>query len=380
MRDPELQLRVHAPRIRPDASYLVTGGLGGFGLETAKWLAGEGARHLALVSRRGASTSEARDAIRHLEARGVTVRAFAADVASRAEIGAVLDDIASTMPPLRGIVHSATVLDDRKLADLDRESLDRVLGPKALGAWHLHTLTRNLDFFVMYSSISSLFGTRNQGNYVAANSVLDALGKLRRHRGLPASVIQWGVLGETGIVARDANTARYLEQMGINALSIDDALMTLREVIFRDLESLTVMEADWSRFASALGPMAGDRRISLLVEDEGATSNAATAQVIELFERLSDEGRRERVQALLVHIVTGVMQMEEPSLALSQPLHEVGMDSIMGLEIAAGVEKDLGLRLSAMDLAIGPSIEQLAETVLRGLAKMAGVASAELAA
>ena len=381
LRDPELQLRVHAPRrIRSDASYLVTGGLGGFGLETAKWLADEGARHLALVSRRGASAPEARDAIRHLEARGVTVRAFAADVASRAELAAVLDDIASTMPPLRGIVHSATVLDDRKLADLDRESLDRVLGPKAQGAWNLHTLTGNLDFFVMYSSISSLFGTRAQGNYVAANSVLDALGKLRRHRGLAASVIQWGVLGETGIVARDANTARYLEQMGINALSIDDALLALREVIFRDLESLTVLEADWSRFAASLGPMAGDRRISLLVEAEGATTSAANAQVIELFERLSDEARREHVQALLVKIVTGVMQMEEPSLAPSQPLHEVGMDSIMGLEISAGVEKAFGLRLSAMDLAIGPSIEQLAETVLRGLADMAGVASADLAA
>ena len=151
-------------------------------------------------------------------------------------------------------------------------------------------------------------------------------------------------------------------------------------MIFRDLESLTVVEADWSRFAASLAPMAGDRRISLLVEAEGTTTNAANAQVIELFERLSDEARREHVQALLVKIVTGVMQMEEPSFALSQPLHEVGMDSIMGLEIVAGVEKALGLRLSGMDLAIGPSIEQLAETILRGLADMAGVASAELAA
>jgi acyl carrier protein len=113
---------------------------------------------------------------------------------------------------------------------------------------------------------------------------------------------------------------------------------------------------------------------------EGSTTRAANAQVIELFERRSDEARREHVQALLVKIVTGVMQMEEPSFALSQPLHEVGMDSIMGLEIVAGVEKASGLRLSAMDLAIGPSIEQLAEAVLRGPTDMAGVAPAELAA
>jgi NAD(P)-dependent dehydrogenase (short-subunit alcohol dehydrogenase family) len=365
IRDAELRLRVDPPRrIRPDATYLVTGGLGGFGLETAKWLVNEGARHLALVSRRGADAHGARDAIRYLEARGVTVRAFAADVGRRADLAMVLDDVAATMPPLRGIIHSATVLDDRSVADQDRASLDRVLGPKAQGAWNLHSLTGDLDFFVLYSSISSLFGTRGQANYVAANCVLNSLAKLRRRNGLTASVIQWGVLGETGIVARDANTAKYLEQMGLTAMSIDDALMGLREVIHCDVESLTVAEADWSRFAASLVPMAGDRRIELLTDAAGSATSAAGAEVIELFKGLSDEGRREHIQALLVQIVTGVMQMEEPSFAMSQPLHEVGMDSIMGLEIAAGLERALGLRLSALDLAVGPSIEQLAQTIL----------------
>jgi acyl transferase domain-containing protein/threonine dehydrogenase-like Zn-dependent dehydrogenase/NAD(P)-dependent dehydrogenase (short-subunit alcohol dehydrogenase family) len=365
IRDPELQLRVDPPRrVRPDATYLVTGGLGGFGLETAKWLVDEGARHLALVSRRGAHAPGARDAIRYLEVRGATIRAFAADVGRRAEVATVLDDIAATMPPLRGIIHSATVLDDRSVADQDRASLDRVLGPKAQGAWNLHSLTGDLDFFVLYSSISSLFGTRGQANYVAANCVLNSLAKLRRRNGLTASVIQWGVLGETGIVARDANTAKYLEQMGLTAMSIDDALLGLREVIHGDVESLTVAEADWSRFAASLVPMAGDRRITLLTDAAGSATSGAGAEVIELFKGLSDEGRREHIQALLVQIVTGVMQMEEPSFAISQPLHEVGMDSIMGLEIAASLERALGLRLSALDLAVGPSIEQLAQTIL----------------
>jgi acyl carrier protein len=110
--------------------------------------------------------------------------------------------------------------------------------------------------------------------------------------------------------------------------------------------------------------MAGDRRITLLTDAAGSATSAAGAEVIELFKGLSDEGRREHIQALLVQIVTGVMQMEEPSFAMSQPLHEVGMDSIMGLEIAASLERALGLRLSALDLAVGPSIEQLAQTIL----------------
>jgi acyl transferase domain-containing protein/NADPH:quinone reductase-like Zn-dependent oxidoreductase/NAD(P)-dependent dehydrogenase (short-subunit alcohol dehydrogenase family) len=372
IRDPELQLRMDPPRrIRPDATYLVTGGLGGFGLETAKWLVDEGARHLALLSRRGADAPGARDAIRYLEARGATVRAFAADVGHRADIATVLDVIAATMPPLRGIIHSATVLDDRSLADQDRASLDRVLGPKAQGAWNLHSLAGDLDFFVMYSSISSLFGTRGQANYVAANCVLNSLATLRRRQGLPASVIQWGVLGETGIVARDANTAKYLEQMGLSAMSIDDALLGLRDVIYGDLESLTVVEADWSRFAASLVPMAGDRRITLLTDAAGSGGSEAGAEVIEAFKGLSDEGRRDHIQALLVKIVTSVMQMEQPSFAVSQPLHEVGMDSIMGLEIAASLERAIGLRLNALDLAVGPSIEQLAQTILDRLTNAA---------
>jgi phthiocerol/phenolphthiocerol synthesis type-I polyketide synthase C len=197
--------------------------------------------------------------------------------------------------------------------------------------------------------------------------VLNSLATLRRRHGLPASVIQWGVLGETGIVARDANTAKYLEQMGLTAMSIDDAFLALREVIHDDIESITIAEVDWSRFAASLVPMAGDRRITLLADAAGSATSGAGAEVVELFKGLSDEGRREHIQALLVKIVTGVMQMDEPSFAVSQPLHEVGMDSIMGLEIAASLEKALGLRLSALDLAVGPSIEQLVDTIVNRL-------------
>jgi len=368
MRDPNLMLRTQPPRrIRPDATYLVSGGLGGFGLETAKWLAAEGARHLALVSRRGAATPGAPAAIGQLKADGVTVRAYAADVGRREEIAAVLDEISVTMPPLRGIVHSAAVLDDRPIQELDRESLDYVLGPKALGAWNLHSLTGDLDFFVLYSSISSLIGNPRQANYVAANSVLDALAKLRRHRGLPASVIQWGVLGETGMVARDATVGALLEQLGFTALSTEDALAALRETVYCDVETVAVVDVDWSRLATLLPPTAGGRRLRLLAQATGSTGDAATARVIELFDGLSDEGRREYILTVLATIVAAVMQMDELTFESSQPLREVGMDSIMGLEIATGIETALGLRLSGVELATGPSIEELAEIVLSRL-------------
>ena len=109
----------------------------------------------------------------------------------------------------------------------------------------------------------------------------------------------------------------------------------------------------------------------MLTDAAGSGGSGAGAEVIEAFKGLSDEGRRDHIQALLVKIVTSVMQMEEPSFALSQPLHEVGMDSIMGLEIAASLERAIGLRLNALDLAVGPSIEQLAQTIIDRLTNSA---------
>jgi mycocerosic acid synthase len=237
-------------------------------------------------------------------------------------------------------------------------------GPKALGAWHLHTLTGDLDFFVMYSSISSLIGNPAQGNYVAANAVLDALATYRRRHGRAASVIQWGVLGETGLAARDVNITRHLEQLGLTALRADDALRTLGEVIDRDLESVAVVQADWTRLASAAVPGSGERRLQLLAHAESDETHGAP-QAAALFDGLSDEDRRERVQAMLARIVADVMGMKEPTFALSQPLRDAGMDSFMSLEIVTAIEKSLGLRLSAVELSSGPSIEQLAGIVLR---------------
>ncbi|CAN5469729.1 type I polyketide synthase [soil metagenome] len=368
LRDPDLTVRERLlPSISPEATYLVTGGLGGFGLETAKWLVAQGARHLALVSRSGPGAASAQEAIKEMEACGAQVRAFAADVGSRDAVAAVLDQIAQTMPELRGIVHSAAVLGDRAIDDLDRAALDRVLAPKAGGAWNLHTLTGDLDFFVLYSSISSLIGNPGQGNYVAANSALDVLGKVRRAQGQPASVIRWGVLGETGLVARDATVAVHLESLGLTPLSVNDALAALGEVIGTDLDDVAVVDADWNRLSSSVVVGGGDRRLRLLAQPTGSAAKLLSARVIELFEEVNEEGRRGHLEEALARIVGAVMQIDEATLEVAQPLHEVGIDSIMGLEIATGIEKTFGLRLSAVELSSGPSIEQLADTLLKRL-------------
>src|SRR5262249_32332259 len=131
------------PGLRPDATYLVTGGLGGVGLQLARWLAEQGARHLLLVGRSGAATPEARRGIGLLERQGVLVRARAADVSRRADVESLIAAVAPSAP-LRGVFHAAMVLDDGLALHLDRERYEKVLLPKAAGAWHLHAATLRL--------------------------------------------------------------------------------------------------------------------------------------------------------------------------------------------------------------------------------------------
>ena len=174
-------------------------------MRTADWLVDRGARHLVLIGRRGASADEAKTALARLERRGIRVLARACDVTDRAALEGLLEEIARDMPPLRGVVHSAMVIDDGLIRDMSTAQIHGVMAPKVLGAQHLHELTRDLplDFFVLYSSATTLFGNPGQGNYVAANAALEALARARRAAGLPATCIRWGAIDDVGYLARN---------------------------------------------------------------------------------------------------------------------------------------------------------------------------------
>jgi len=173
--------------IKPQGTYLVTGGLGGFGLATARWLAEQGAMSLALLSRSGATTPDAIAGVEALRKMGLTVRPFAADIADAAALEQVLAVVRAEMAPLIGIIHSAAVIEDAPILNVGAEQLERVFRPKLLGAWNLHqaTLHDPIDMFVLYSSSSAVVGNPGQGAYVAANIYLDALALYRRSLGLP---------------------------------------------------------------------------------------------------------------------------------------------------------------------------------------------------
>ena len=193
--------------LRSDGTYLITGGLGGLGLLVAQWMVQQGARHLVLLGR-GDATSLTREAISALEEAGARVVVARADVAQEEHVAGALVKIHDSIPPLRGIIHAAGVLDDGLLLNQNQERLAAVMAPKVQGAWNLHKLTLSapLDFFVLFSSLASVLGSPGQGSYAAANSFLDALAHQRRALGLPSLTINWGPWDAVGMVAQRRTT------------------------------------------------------------------------------------------------------------------------------------------------------------------------------
>lgn len=195
--------------LREDATYLITGGLGGLGLKLAQWLVNRGARHLLLLGRSGV-TDQSRAQVEALKRPGVEIAVRKCDVGNRAEIAAVLTRAGQEMPPLGGIFHLAGMLDDGVLREQNRERFDRVMSAKVHGAWHLHELTLDrgtwysgsLDLFVLFSSAAAILGSPGQGNYASANAFLDALAHHRRGLKLPALSVNWGSWDEVGMAAR----------------------------------------------------------------------------------------------------------------------------------------------------------------------------------
>ena len=236
--------------VKPDGCYLITGAFGGYGKVLARWLVECGARHLVLTSRSGASNPEAAEFVADLQERGVEVRVVPADIGAPDDVQRLFAEINSGGQPLRGLFHLAMVIDDAPLAALTPERMRTVLGPKAHGAWLLHEATQEmkLDCFVMFSSVSSIFGNPAQGNYSAANAFLDSLAHHRQALGLPALTVNWGVLGGEGFVARNERVADFLARQGTNAISPGEAMALLESFLRAGSAQAISIRVDWRKW------------------------------------------------------------------------------------------------------------------------------------
>ncbi|MFO7177217.1 MAG: SDR family NAD(P)-dependent oxidoreductase [Pseudomonadota bacterium] len=358
-------------------TYLVTGGLGGFGLATAEWLVERGARTLVLASRRGTPDDDARARIERLRAAGARVECRALDVTDAGSIDALLAFVAAELPPLGGIVHSAMVLDDRAIARLSDGALERVMLPKAFGAFLLHEKTKHLDLdcFVLYSSISAQIGNPNQAAYAAANAFLDGLATLRRSEGRRALSVSWGAIADVGVVARHAATKTHLRSLGIRPMPARAALGALETALASDRAALCVADMDWDRWVQSF-PATPWNRLEPLVT-RAAESEARTGIRDELL-ALEAEARAERVRALTCSAVATVLKVDESRLTGSTSLQALGLDSLMAVELQNALEKAVGVAVPSIELLAGGSVDELsARIVQRLLASTTNSATAE---
>jgi acyl transferase domain-containing protein/NADPH:quinone reductase-like Zn-dependent oxidoreductase/acyl carrier protein/SAM-dependent methyltransferase len=362
-----LPVVLEKPVVKPGATYLVTGGLGGFGLATAKWLAEQGATSIALIGRRGAVTEEASQGIAEIEASGAQVKTFAADISSFNSLSSVLAIIRETMPPLAGIIHSAAVIEDAPIMQISSELLLRVLKPKMVGAWNLHRATLNdpIDMFVMYSSSSTVVGNPGQGAYVAANLYLDSLAQYRRSLGLPGLAIGWGAIKDVGFLTRHGNVAEMLRtRTGMDATPSDEALRDLGRLASAGVTRMCVARFDLQRLGRILPGTLVPRFFPIVTPAAVSALNADETLASRLQQAPDGERRNIIVENIRGHAAK-VLGSGSAQIDLDQPLADLGLDSLMAVELAVAIERDLEKPVSVMQLLGAGNINAIADLALK---------------
>jgi acyl transferase domain-containing protein len=367
-------------RVRADGTYLVTGGTGGLGMVVAGRLIERGAGHVVLMSRRPADAAT-QQTIDGWNRDGERVSVVAADVSREPDVRAVLARIARTRPTLRGIVHAAGALQDGVLAGQSWSEFSATFGAKVDGTWHLHQLTRGLplDCFVLFSSISAVFGSPGQGNHAAANAFMDSLAHARRRRGLPALSINWGAWEDVGAATKH-DVAGRIGAQGMGTISPRRGTELFDRLMRGDAPRAAVMPVDWAAFAARFA--GGKYRESYLAElANGATparpgrepraARPEVAQVRRDEPSLRDApaaSRWDLLQRRLASLATRVLALDAGTpLDRDRPLQELGLDSLMAVELRNLIKTECGLdRAPAATIVFDhPTVNALADFVGR---------------
>lgn len=356
----------------PAGAHVIVGGLGGLGIEIARWLVRRGARRLVLLGRTTSPVGEAAEWIARCKAAGVIVELAACDVADQVALGAVLDDI-RTRAPIAGIVHSAMLLHDMPMKDLSPAVLEQSLAAKVSGGANLDRLTRrdDLGYFVLFSSISTLIGNHGQSAYVAANAYLEGIARARRDAGHCGLALGLGAISDVGYLTRDSGKAALVKRMSghvqMTARDVTAALDHLLQAGAAGDAVVHVTPMRWGATNAALKTMTGPslRLLRSLGRREG--EGVDTENLRDTLLGLPRAKAEERLSAFLVGRIAHILHVSEKAVSIRRPITELGMDSLMGVELGLTLQESLGSDLPVTAVSDGLSIAQISDRIVTHL-------------
>ncbi|HEX6245908.1 MAG TPA: SDR family NAD(P)-dependent oxidoreductase, partial [Polyangiales bacterium] len=336
------------PALPQQGSVLISGGLGAIGLASAAWLADHGVRHLVLASRQGEADPRAAEAVALLASKGAQARVVECDVSDRAS----LERLLSSMPahaPLRGVVHAAGVLDDALLADQSSERLARVMAPKVAGAWNLHQLTAHLplDLFVVFSSAAGTAGSAGQSNYAAANAFLDQLCLERRAHGLAALSLAWGAWGDGGLAVKHADLAR-MDAQGMGVMNAAQGMALFGLALARSAAHQLPWLLKLGRLQQTLAASGSVPALWRQLVQLPSAEPTQRSGLVQGLARLSADARRQRAVQLVCEDAAQVLGLASAeAVAPERPLSQLGLDSLMAVELRNRIAARFECRLPA---------------------------------
>ncbi|KAG4268130.1 hypothetical protein FPRO04_12629 [Fusarium proliferatum] len=372
----------------PDASYLLSGGLGGLGRSAARWMASRGAKNLILLSRSGTTRPAAQELMKVLAGAGVTASAPQCDVSDRAALERVLNDCAETMPPIKGCLQGSMVLKDSIFSNMSQEDYYTAVRPKVVASRNLHKLLpQNLDFFILLLSASGVVGNRGQSNYCVGNTYQDSLARHRVALGLPGVAVDLGMILSVGFAAENQESMANLRQEGFNAMREDEFLALLDMLCdpngkystnaSQDLQASSFAQIAVGLEAPATLRIKGIPEPAWMTdplfkhlyqirgegdhEGEGDGEGSATSCSTLLPAAASLADAAKIVSEAIVQKLCKALSSSERDIDVSKPLHSYGVDSLVAVELRAWFMKEVGSDVAVFDIMSGQSLEELAE-------------------
>ena len=367
--------------LREDRTYLVTGGMGGIGCAVARWLAENGAGAIVLNGRREPDPA-AQEAIRELREGGVDVRVEVADVTDFAAVDDMLARIDADLPPLGGVIHSVGVLSDGVIENQTWERFEQVLWPKVLGAWHLHhaTKTKDLEMFILFSSVTGVVGNSGQSNHAAANAFLDQLAAHRRTLGLPGQSIAWGAWSGIGEAEEQRERIeRQLAYTGAGWLTPQQGMKAFDRLVRQDVTAPTVTTVDWSVIAKGLethAPFFEDLLVATKPVNKKSEDSAPSADLLSRLREAPVADREDLLMSFLRQELQTVLRLASPP-STTAGFFDMGMDSLMAVELRNRLNRALDDEYTASNTVVFdyPDITALARHLAAELGEI-GAASA----